>query len=490
MANVKLTTGPGVFEVLANVCRNPQEALKQFVENAADAIDQTKTDEGYIRLMLQYKPAGNGEAVRSLHSIAIQDNGVGMTPEKMKQVLQRIGDSEKINLALKGEQGIGLLAFALLAEELHVASTAEEGSPSSCLVLKRSWLKKGHAKVIERCSAHEHAHRGTLIHLINILPEIAPQLSMERIKNYLGQQFASDLRANLYVMSISDNHGFEQVHSQRFRGVKALSTSLPLDQAGSAFIELYVLPWEIPDATISLYGRGGSQICLLTELNDFKALPWLDQRLEGYIRYDRLKRTADKTAVVQNQVYRSFVTKLRQLEPEIQRLISEISTDSQEQRFNIILNRTGRLIDKFLRYQEKGLLANLSLLTSTSIDRRNFSSKEAKRHLLSQHESPVEGVKTRRPAARTPSRAPYIKLQSPPHEKTYYRSWYDPNQGIIYINREHSEFLLSQREDRRCLRYLFSIWVKESLLQEYGAYAEKVADEMVGLLAEAEPLLR
>lgn len=132
----------------------------------------------------------------------------------------------------------------------------------------------------------------------------------------------------------------------------------------------------------------------------------------------------------------------------------------------------------------------MSLLTSTSIDRRNFSSKEAKRHLLSQHESPVEGVKTRRPAARTPSRAPYIKLQSPPHEKTYYRSWYDPNQGIIYINREHSEFLLSQREDRRCLRYLFSIWVKESLLQEYGAYAEKVADEMVGLLAEAEPLLR
>jgi hypothetical protein len=40
------------------------------------------------------------------------------------------------------------------------------------------------------------------------------------------------------------------------------------------------------------------------------------------------------------------------------------------------------------------------------------------------------------------------------------------------------------------MRYLFSIWVKESLLQEYGLYAEKVADEMVGILAEAEPLLR
>jgi hypothetical protein len=32
--------------------------------------------------------------------------------------------------------------------------------------------------------------------------------------------------------------------------------------------------------------------------------------------------------------------------------------------------------------------------------------------------------------------------------------------------------------------------MKETLLQEYGEQAQKVADEMVGLLAEAEPLLR
>ncbi len=83
-----------------------------------------------------------------------------------------------------------------------------------------------------------------------------------------------------------------------------------------------------------------------------------------------------------------------------------------------------------------------------------------------------------------------VRLQSPPQDRSSSRSWYDPGQGVIYINREHAEFLLSQREDRRCIRYLFSVWAKESLLQEYGAQAEKVADEMVGVLAEAEPLLR
>ena len=48
MAKVTLHTGPGVFEVLAHVCRSPSEVLKQFVENAADAIEQAKTEEGQI----------------------------------------------------------------------------------------------------------------------------------------------------------------------------------------------------------------------------------------------------------------------------------------------------------------------------------------------------------------------------------------------------------------------------------------------------------
>lgn len=489
MAKVKLHTGPGVFQVLANVCRSPQEALKQFVENAADAIDQAKTDDGQIRLKLEHKSGGNGQEPSSLQRISIQDNGVGMTPEKMRQALHRIGDSEKINLALRGEQGIGLLAFALIAQELHLASTAVEGFPSSCLVLKRSWLKRGHAEIRERCPAHEHSHRGTVAYLEGILPEIAPQLSKERIKEYLGQQFASDLRANLYTMAISDGQEFEQIHSQRFRGVKVLATTLPLGRAGSAFLELYVLPWEIPDATISLYGRGGSRICSLTDLGDFKIQPWLDQRLEGYIRCDRLKRTADKTALVQDQVFHAFVTELQRLEPKVQRLILEVSVETQERRFNLLLNRVDRLIDRFLRYREKGLLAELPLTTLTGISKTEGTIPEMKRQLSTQPVSTTEKVETRRVMRQIPTRTPYLRLWSPPQEKADYRSWYDPGQSIICINREHAEFLLAQREDRRCLRYLFSIWAKESLLQEFGTQAEKVADELVGVWAEAEPLL-
>jgi hypothetical protein len=54
-----LQTGPGVFEVLAHVCRSHQEAVKQFVENSADAIQQLSTDEGRMSVILEYLPSEN-----------------------------------------------------------------------------------------------------------------------------------------------------------------------------------------------------------------------------------------------------------------------------------------------------------------------------------------------------------------------------------------------------------------------------------------------
>ena len=289
----------------------------------------------------------------------------------------------------------------------------------------------------------------------------------------------------MYAMSISDNHTFEPIHPQRFRGVKVMSTNLHVPKAGLAYIELYVLPWEMPDASINLYGRGGTRICSLKDLLDFFVLPWIDLRLEGYIRFDRLARTADKTAVVQDEVFRAFVNELRQLEPQIRQLIDEVSAESQEQRFNIILGRAGKLIDKFMRYKEQGILETYALGQAAGTAMKgNVQEEKAKSTLPPSEIKPVGTV------LHHPTRAPHIKLQSPANEKSDYRSWYDPKEGVICINREHQEFLLSQREDRRCMRYLFYIWMKESLLQEFGTQAEKVADEMVGLLAESEPLLR
>ena len=487
MARLMLQTGPGVFEVLANVCRSYLEAIKQFVENAADAIQQAATEEG--RILIRLHAQDEDDAQRRLKSIVVGDNGVGINREKMKHIVQHIGDSEKVQMALRGEKGIGLLAFSLVAQELHIASTDVDGVPSSCLVFKRSRLRNGQAEIVERCARHHHAERGTQAYLEGILPEISERVTKEVLKDYLGREFASDLRQGLYAMSICDHHVSEPVPPQRYRGIKALSTSLPLGRVGSASVELHVLPWEMADATVSLYGRGGTRICLLTDLDDFKRLPWTDRRVEGYVRCDHLKRTADKTAVVQDQVYHAFVSGLRRIEPDIVDMIDRISAQSRERRFEVVLGKAGKLIDKFLRYRDRGLLADLGYHSPVfaaakkapfrAINRGNGNSGHP--------EPPVERhIVQRQPVV---TRAPHIEIGSPPSDNFQSRSWYESARGCICVNREHPEFLLAQREDSRCVRYLFTIWVKESLLQEYGADAERLADEMVGVLAEAEPLL-
>jgi len=284
VSTVILQTGPGVFEVLASVCRSHQEAVKQFVENSADAIQQLCIEEGRISIQLQYESVVGEPGTGVLKNIVVSDNGIGMSREKMKFVLEHIGDSEKVQLALRGEKGIGILAFPLIADELHIASSPHDGTPSSCLVLKRPWLKTGQAKIVEQCARHTHSQRGAVVYLENILPEAADKLTKDRLKEYLGREFASDLRQGLYAMSISDDDIPDTVPPQRYRGVKAMASIISLGRLGSASIELHVLPWEMADATISLYGRGGVRICFLTDMDEFKALPWTDKRIEAHRR--------------------------------------------------------------------------------------------------------------------------------------------------------------------------------------------------------------
>jgi len=165
-----------------------------------------------------------------------------------------------------------------------------------------------------------------------------------------------------------------------------------------------------------------------------------------------------------------------------------VSADSRERRFGVVVSKTGRLIDKFLRYRDRGLLTDLSYPAPLRSPRRATAGRNGGGNgkggvAVATQERPAP------PGHALPTRAPHIEIGPPPREDFQGRSWYDPAGGCICVNREHTEFLLAQREDSRCVRFLFTIWVKESLLQEYGEDAERLADEMVGMLAEAEPLL-
>jgi len=478
MAEIKLQTGSRVFEVLAYLCHSPMEALKQFVENGADAIEQARKSDGCIRVRLDHSQSQQNRSP----IIVVEDNGIGMSSKKMGHILQNIGNSEKLQHVLRGEKGVGILAFALIANELHLSSLNGSGT-SSCLVLKREWLKEGKAQIIEQCPQHHLTKSGTKAHLIGILPEIAPQLTKARLKQYLSREFANDLRRNVYTIYVGDSHGYEAVEPRIFNGVPTLSTNISLGSWGNAYIQLYTLPFEAEGATIDLCGRAGIRFCSLADVEEFKKEPWLGKRLEGSVRCDRLRGTADKAAVVQDEVYKALAEALHSLEPELIEKIGQVTQEYRQNRLAEIMNRVDRFIGYFLHYKETG-----------EIPKRRITAKdEMAVEFIQRHDLPPVRPTTRVSSGRNLQQRQLSFLQAdlclPPDDRPQLRTWSDNGGNAVKINVLHTDFLSSEKDDKRCAWYLFSVWAKQQLLKEYGTDAEALADEMVGLFSRAGPLL-
>ena len=81
-----------------------------------------------------------------------------------------------------------------------------------------------------------------------------------------------------------------------------------------------------------------------------------------------------------------------------------------------------------------------------------------------------------------------VDLSLPPDGMSQFRTWRDNGSGLK-VNMLHTDFLSSERDDKRCAWYLFSIWAKQFLLDHYGSDSEALADEMIGLFSRAGPLL-
>ena len=479
MAEIKLQTGSRVFEVLAYLCHSPLEALKQFVENGADAIEQADRSDGCIRVRLDHSQ--NQQNRSSV--ITVEDNGIGMSSDKMGRILQNIGNSEKLQHVLRGEKGVGILAFALIADELHLSSLNGDNKPS-CLVLKREWLREGKAQIIEQCPQHRLTKPGTKAHLLGILPEIAPQLTKGRLKQYLSREFSNDLRRNLCTISIGDSHGYEAVEPRIFNGVPTLGTTISLGSWGQAYIQIYTLPFEAEGATIDLCGRAGIRLCSLNDIEEFKKEPWLGHRLEGCVRCDRFRGTADKAAIVQDEVYKALAEALHSLEPELIEKIRQVTQEYRQNRLAEIMNRVDRFIGYFLRYKEIGEMPS-----------RAAMAKDKMAPVLVQRIDlpPVRPGAAVSHTSRQQQQRQMSYLQAdlclPPDNRPQLRAWSDNGGNAVKINVLHTDFLSSERDDKRCAWYLFSVWAKQFLLKEYGTDAEALADEMVGLFSRAGPLL-
>ena len=494
MPEIKLRTGPGVYEVLAYASGGTLEAFKQFVENAADAIQEHGRDDGVIHIEL-LREAGTGRRGRTrLKSIIVRDNGVGMSAQKMQKVAKSIGDSEKLQLALRGEKGIGILAFAVICERVHIASYAGEEEQGNCLVLAREWLRQERAEILDDCAAHRLRTQGTHVYLYDILPEAAERLTKENIKKFLGREFSQDLINNSFGIQIRDGPRYEPVEPKRFRGVSIMRQPLRVD-GDNAYVELYALPRAADDAHVSLLGRAGSRICHLAALDDFQHEPWQDRRLEGFIKYDKLRRTAAKTGVVEDKHYVALSAKLAEIEPEVKDKLDSIGTEERQKELRDILSRVRELVSELAQRlalsQFTEALVEAAGTTQLAGETDPFDRAPGGRRRGRGRGRPTLAIGDRQPNGEKPLKrisTPQLVPTVPPEDKRGVRSWYDDIERIIYVNEEHPDFLEAREDQPRFARYLTHVWIKEAMLQQYATNSPRLSDEMVGVISQAEAL--
>lgn len=466
---VSLGTGRGVFEILAHVCRSYLEAFRQFAENSTDAIVLTGRRDGAIRICLVREE----DAV--LREVVLEDNGIGMDPGKMQQVMRSIGQSEKVDLALRGEKGIGILAFALIAREVHMNSASQDGTESACLVLRQQDLPQGRGEVLTPCPLHHRQTQGTTVHLMGILPEVGYYLTRERLNEYLGREFASDLRTGLYTMVLEDGGRRMPVAPQHYRGVRLMAQNVALGSMGHASVELYFLPLEAPDTSVGVYGRGGLRICSLSGLEAFQRPPWQDRRLEGYVRCDLLKCTADKTAIVQDRVYWELVTALKTLELRLRQEVTRAIQEHRERRLGRVLRRVDSLVERFIHYLEEGTPLRVAA--------------PRERHGDAGHANGTPPLRSGGNGTRRSFQPIHFQLMDPTGQEDRWQSWENGGQELVHVNQEHGDLLEAEQDESRCARYLFALWAKEHLLAEYGSDSRRIAEQLVSWLNKAEPLL-
>jgi len=145
--------------VTGQAYQDPKDALNEFVSNAADEYIEGADQGARIRVVLRR---------RGRHPvIAIDDDGRGMGPDRLREVARNLFESSKVDDARTlGEKAIGVLAFQQLGGRCDIVSRADGSDETWALRLTR-----GSATAqLERERRRARAQPGTTVYLTDPIP--------------------------------------------------------------------------------------------------------------------------------------------------------------------------------------------------------------------------------------------------------------------------------------------------------------------------------
>lgn len=496
MAKAVLVTGQAY--------QDPKDALNEFVSNAADEYAEAERRGAVIRVVLRRKGR--------YPVIAIDDDGRGMTVEKLRSIARNLFESGKAGDGRTlGEKAIGTLAFQQLGGRLDIVTRPEGSEVTHSLRLERG-KATAQLEPVER--RRPRATPGTTVYLSELDPEVLRVLTLRKVVDYLRRRRGPALARGDYVIEVQEGKTIEVVSPERPDGIRlALAPQHTL--WGKIEFALYVAPPDGRTRRVSVVGRAGTVIIDdLAELDEFEDGPWASDQVTGEITYEALQQSAGRRAILRDrEAFPAFEMAVRSVEATVEASLEKVRREVDEQTADRLSDTVRRIFGRVLRELDDidnpmrssvghepgqgGLFApEDERPADPSLPPRGGDGTAKPEPSLRDLAPPPEDVlepppvvpDAAKPSRPGGSRLPTIALDPEPGEA---RSRFDADEGIVYYSDRHPDYLLVKDEEPALLDYLATLVAKEYVVYNNPrAETSEFAEEMVRMLVRVRRHLR
>lgn len=489
--------------VTGQAYQDPKDALNEFISNAADEYLEAGIRGGRITVVLRRQ--GRHPV------IAVDDAGRGMSVSELRRVAANLFESSKAaDPKTLGEKAIGILAFQQLGGRCDIVTRPVGSERTHSLRLERGSVR-ARLDLDERRRARVRA--GTTVYLSDLDPEAVRGLTLRRLVDYLQRRRGVALARGDYQIEVVQGRSSEVVHPEPPDGVR-LPVPVRPTLLGPVEFSLYLAPRPDRHRRVALVGRAGTTIVDdLCELEEFDHAPWNSDHVGGQIIYEPLQQSAGRRAVLRDRdAFPALVQAITDVEAAVQRALERITAELDRELTERISEAVRQVFARVLRE-----LADLDNPMHTwlgaepgeggvmAIPFDEEVGSEAEVPAPDDHEefAPVQLDPSSAPSSppdppasvgtagsdRRRSRALPTLLPDP--DPTGGRSRFDAEEGIVFYNPGHPDFLLVKDDEPSLLDYLATLVAKEYVVYNHPrAAADELGEEMVRMLVRVRRQLQ
>ncbi|HTW08244.1 MAG TPA: hypothetical protein VME46_12075, partial [Acidimicrobiales bacterium] len=327
-------------------------------------------------------------------------------------------------------------------------------------------------------------------------PDVLRVLTQRKLVDYLRARRGAALARGDYEIEVTEGRNAELVLPERPDGVR-LSVPARNTLWGRIEFALYVASSNGKHRRVAVVGRGGTSILDdICELDEFACPPWDSDQVSGQVVFEALQQSAGRRAVLRDrEAFPLFVDAIKAIEPAVGETVERLAKEVDAQTADRLSELIRRIFSKVLRELSEldnpmrapggpepgdgGLL--LPEANPEGGTREPPSPQAPALDALLPPADPVEANPSpARPDRAGSSHLPTLVPDPVPGEA---RSRFDPDDGVVYYNESHADYLLVKDSEPMLLDYLATLVAKEYVVYNNPrASSCELGEELVRML--------